>query len=148
MSYGGSYVSVHRLIAMYSRREKTLSSMVCHHIDGNMLNASVDNLEVMPIGLHLALHLTGTKHSDEARHKMSESHTGMKYSDEMREKLRVANTGKVMSDETKRKISNTKKGTIFTEEAKRKMSVSAKKRWSTVPPPKKDFNLHLTSAPE
>jgi len=61
VSKGGMQVPVHRLIAMYTQREKIASSMACHHVDGNMLNASVDNLDVMPLGHHASLHRKGTK---------------------------------------------------------------------------------------
>ena len=75
VSKGGLQVPVHRLVAMYTQREKISSSMVCHHIDGNMLNASADNIGVMPFGRHVSMHLTGRTRvfTDEHRKHMSEA---------------------------------------------------------------------------
>ena len=81
----------------------------------------------------------GIPHSEEARHKMSESHKGqkawnkgLKTSDETRRKISEVKKGRSrspFSEEHKRKISEAKKGHKHTEEAKRRMSESHKKYW-------------------
>lgn len=52
----------------------------------------------------------GTKHSEETRRKMRESHIGMQHSLETKMKISKANKGRKHSSETKRKMSILSKG--------------------------------------
>jgi len=119
-------VYVHRLIAMYTQRERFLPTTYCHHIDGNVLNASVANIKTMPSGEHSALHLSGKKLSDETRRKMSEAKMGHEVSVESRRRIGAAQKGKVLSRETRRKLSESLTGRTLSDEHRRKLSESHK----------------------
>ena len=84
---------------------------------------------------HVRLHQIGNKnccgkhHSDETRHKMSESQKGRKISEETKRKIAEKmrgkpsrHRGKPHSLETRRKISEAHKGKTLSEEHRRKMS--------------------------
>lgn len=69
----------------------------------------------------------GTKHSTEARLKMSKAKLGRlrgPMSEEHRQKIAKANTGKIHSKETCRKIGLAQIGRKFSEETKKKMSIA------------------------
>jgi hypothetical protein len=67
----GSSVREHRyLMAQYLGRP-LLASEIVHHKDGNTLNNSRDNLEVMANGQHTRKHHVGMKRPDEAKKAMS-----------------------------------------------------------------------------
>ena len=61
-------IHVHRLIGLYLWREKITKGSVVHHKDENVLNSSVDNLEVMTGAEHGLHHNIGKKFSES--HKM------------------------------------------------------------------------------
>lgn len=68
--------------------------------------------------------LTGFRHTDETRKKMSESHKGYVKSEQHRENLSKVNTGKKMSDEARLKMRLAKLGTKrapHSDETKSKM---------------------------
>ena len=104
VSINGIKVAVHRLVAMYTQRELVASTMICHHKDGNPLNSSVDNIEIMPLSEHVSLH-----------------HKGKKLSEEHCRKISIRHKGKVISLEARRKVSEFHTGRKHTEEAKKKM---------------------------
>lgn len=76
----------------------------------------------------------GFKHTEEAKHKISEGNKGnkgnkgRKLSEEHKKKISESNKGRKASEETKQKMSESQKGRIITEETKRKMSESNKGR--------------------
>ena len=79
---------------------------------------------------------TGKKMSEESRKKMSDSHTGMTHSKESKQKMSDIKKGekaywygRKLSEETKQKMSDIKKGHKHSEESKRKISESMKKYW-------------------
>ena len=106
--------------------------MDIHHIDGNKQNNKLNNLVYMTRAEHMSLHhkgksinyqrfgkdapMYGKHHSEETKHKISESHKG----------LNIWSKGKCLSDETKRKLSEALKGKHHSEETKHKMSESHK----------------------
>jgi hypothetical protein len=64
-------IHVHRLLAMFNAGEIIPSQFHIHHIDGDKLNASIDNLEVMPSYLHMQKTRKGVGLSEEHRKKIS-----------------------------------------------------------------------------
>ena len=74
----------------------------------------------------------GVKHTDEARHNMSESKKGNticlghKLTEEHKRKIGEAQIGKFISDETRTKISESKKGKRRSDETRRKVSAAMK----------------------
>lgn len=76
--------------------------------------------------------LSGYKHSEETKAKMSDSAKGhaptrtefAPLTDETKAKISKSHIGKIMSEETKAKMSKTLKGRIFTEEHKANMSAA------------------------
>lgn len=66
-------VHVHRLIAMYLKRSKIDFSIHAHHKDGNKLNSSEENIELIDASDHLSMHNKGKKLSNEHRIKISEA---------------------------------------------------------------------------
>ena len=107
----GGYITVsdkgylHRIIWMVANGCDIPNGYHIHHIDGNKLNNSIYNLELIDEKTHISEHKKGKKHSEETRNKISESHKG-----------------KIFSEETKKKISESNKGKIFSEEHIRKLS--------------------------
>jgi group I intron endonuclease len=74
--------------------------------------------------------MTGRKHSEESKKKMSDNHKGMigkKHSEESKKKMSEAKKGKIFTDETKKKISEVRKGHKHNEDTKKKMSEARKK---------------------
>ncbi len=73
--------------------------------------------------------MSGIKHSEETRKKMSRSKMGKKLTEEAKEKVRKAKMGNNPSEETREKMSRAKIGKKLTEETRRKVSeASGKKR--------------------
>ena len=75
--------------------------------------------------------ITGWHHTEEAKQKMSESHTGKTLSEEHKRKIGEGNKDKTVSEETKQKLSEINSGENHpmwnkhhTEESKQKMSES------------------------
>lgn len=79
---------------------------------------------------HMAVVMTGKKHTAEAIRKISESKKGCAFSDEARSKMSASAQGKVLSEGTKRKISEAVKGRIYSAEtiAKRVATRAENKR--------------------
>ena len=69
------------------------------------LNNEIWNLIPMPKGEHSRLHHEGTKHSKEAKKRMSISRKGRAVSEETRKKISKANNGRIVSDATRLKMS-------------------------------------------
>ena len=65
-----------------------------HHIDGNKLNNSIYNLEIVEHKKHMSEHKIGNK-----------CHQGKNHSEETKKKISEGNKGKIVSEDTKEKIS-------------------------------------------
>lgn len=98
---------VHQYIWMIANQADIPEGYDVHHIDGNPLNNSIYNLELVELHAHRSEHKKNRIVSEETKKKMSESM-------------------KNMSEETKKKISETLKGFKHTEETKMKMSKAKK----------------------
>lgn len=93
---------------------------VVHHIDEDIHNNDINNLQVMTVSEHRKYHMKGSKNPM----------YGRKHSDETRKKLSEAAKNRApMAEETKKKISKANTGKKHTDEAKRKISESQKARW-------------------
>ena len=68
--------------------------------------------------------VSGRKHSDETKAKISASHIGKTHSEETKLKLSNINNCKIMSDETRTKISETSKDRTHSQYTKDKISAS------------------------
>lgn len=64
-------IHVHRLLGMYLNRTKITKSIIVHHKDGNRLNASAENLELVSEAVHGHMHNFGKTLSLEHRAKIS-----------------------------------------------------------------------------
>ena len=104
---------VHDLVAaMYI--PNPLNKCYVHHIDGNKLNNSVNNLMWVTKEEHSAIH------SDKRNRVYI-------FTEEMRKKTSEARKGTHISEETKKKISEARKGKPQTEEHKKKRAESKKR---------------------
>ena len=66
--------------------------------------------------------ISGFRHSDETKEKISKSKIGFKHSEETKKKISKGNIGNIHSKETKQKMSKSHQGFRHTEETKRKLS--------------------------
>ena len=73
--------------------------------------------------------ITGHRHTEQTKAKMSETRMGHDTPDETRRKIAVSNTGKRHSQETRRKISEAKSGAEYSEEHMEKLQAGLKARW-------------------
>lgn len=64
-------IQIHRLLKMYQLGVDLDTNQYVHHIDGNKLNAMLDNLEVIEATAHQSLHNKGKVLSKEHRKKIS-----------------------------------------------------------------------------
>lgn len=84
----GKTVLYHRYIMEQHLGRKLTRKEAVHHVNGDRSDNRLENLQVLPLGQHTATHHEGSKHTAEARAKMS-----------AKRKLRVT------KDETRRKVS-------------------------------------------
>ena len=65
-------IHIHRLLMMYWLNSEIPDGLQVHHIDGNKLNASKENLTLLPSGVHQSHHNSGKTLSTEHRQKISD----------------------------------------------------------------------------
>ena len=82
--------------------------------------------------------MSGQKHSEKAKQKISEGHKGKQFSEEHKQKISEGHKGKPISEESKQKLSKAKKGKPSTfkgkqhsEESKHKLSEALKGKHHT-----------------
>ena len=108
-----------------------------HHIDGNRENNSIENLKCISIEEHYKLHLeqgdTNACHAIKIRMSEEPNLTGWKHSEEVKEKISKAKKGVkrgVYSEEHRKAISEGKKGKLRNRESILKMVETRKKNGS------------------
>lgn len=75
-------IHIHRLIKMYQLGTDIDNKFYVHHKDGNKLNASINNLELITVSEHQSLHNKNKELSSEQKMKISKSNKkrrGIKY---------------------------------------------------------------------
>ena len=70
------YRYIHQYIWMVANGCDIPEGYEIHHIDGNKLNNSIYNLELIEKYKHLSLHHTSMKHTEETKKKIKESNIG------------------------------------------------------------------------
>ena len=73
ISIYGEKIHIHRLIKMYSIGHDLDVNEFVHHIDGNKLNSSLNNLAVIDSHKHGSLHNKGRHFSEEHKRKIAEA---------------------------------------------------------------------------
>ena len=71
-------IHVHRLLAMYREKSCILFSIHAHHIDGNKLNACLENIQLVIASSHISYHNKGRKLSEDHKLKISAANKGRK----------------------------------------------------------------------
>lgn len=101
---------LHRIIWMVANGCDIPEGYDIHHIDGNKLNNSIYNLELIEHKKHVSEHsknnknMLGKQHSEETKRKMSESHKGKTFSEEHRIKLSESKIGVYNNQKTSKKV--------------------------------------------
>lgn len=111
----GRFTLENRFIA--SEMYGDIQGMHAHHIDGNQVNNSVENVLPMDGAEHNRMHSIGRFVSEESRRKLSEARMGMKFSEETKQRISASKTGerhpnfgRPRSDETRRRMGVSKIG--------------------------------------
>ena len=92
---GYKHCCIHQYIWMVANGCDIPEGYDIHHIDGNKLNNSIYNLELIDEKTHISEHKKGKKHSEETRNKISKSHKGKIFSEEHKRKISEANSKQV-----------------------------------------------------
>ena len=66
-------IHIHRLLMMYKLQSDIDANYYVHHIDGNKLNATINNLELIDSKKHQSYHNKGKNLTKEHRKKISEA---------------------------------------------------------------------------
>lgn len=66
-------IHIHRLLKMYELQSDINENLYVHHIDGNKLNAQLNNLELIDSKKHQSLHNKDKKLTIEHRNKIAEA---------------------------------------------------------------------------
>ncbi len=67
----GKRIDEHRLIAIQYWGEEACKGMDVHHKNGNKLDNSIENLELIPRSIHSKMHMIGRTLPEETRKKLS-----------------------------------------------------------------------------
>ena len=120
---------LHRLIYEDYHKVTLLPNAFVHHIDGNKLNNSIDNLTLMSPSEHSSHHQKGKNNSMYGRRGKLAPNFQKEFSKEHRRNLSISHTGKKLSESHKKNISlctkgekNAMYGKTHTKEARRKIS--------------------------
>ena len=102
-------------------------SFEIHHIDGDRNNNSIENLKCISIKEHYEIHLKQGDFASAAfiKQKMGRPLSGWKHSEETKRKISSMGggmKGKKHSEETKQKMSEARMGIVFSDEHKTKLS--------------------------
>lgn len=82
VTIGNKKIHVHRLLLMYWEGRILDRKEYSHHIDGNKLNSSRDNLEIMDCSVHQSIHNKGKAISEEHKEAIrvyNRKRKGIKY---------------------------------------------------------------------
>lgn len=71
-------IHIHRLLMMYWNKQEIKKGFIVHHIDGNKLNASKENLEIINSNIHASLHNKNKTISEKVKNKIIESNHARK----------------------------------------------------------------------
>lgn len=105
----GRYVYLHREV--YEMHYGPIpSGYIVHHKDGNKLNNSIENLELLSRAEHASVHHKGVPKTEEMKKKSSKTKMGHTVSQETREKIREKLKGRALPEETRRRMSESRKG--------------------------------------
>lgn len=99
---GRKQVLLHRYIMEQHIGRKLARNELVHHINGDRQDNCLENLRVIALGAHTALHSTGTKRSPETCAKISAKAKGRVRSDEAKRK-----TSESLREHWRRKKANT-----------------------------------------
>lgn len=120
---------LHRLIYEDYHRVTLLPNAFVHHIDGNKLNNSIDNLTLMSPSEHSSHHQKGKNNSMYGRRGKLAPNFQREFSKEHRKNISISHTGKKLSESHKKNISlslkgekNAMYGKTHTKETRRKIS--------------------------
>lgn len=84
---GYKHCKLHQYIWMVANGCDIPDGYDVHHIDGNKLNNSIYNLELVNHKKHLSEHKKGVTFSEEHKNKISETHKGKIISEDTKEKI-------------------------------------------------------------
>lgn len=101
---------LHRLIYEDYHKVTLLPNAFVHHIDGNKLNNSIDNLTLMSPSEHSSHHQKGKNNSMYGRRGKLAPNFQKEFSKEHRRNLSISHTGKKLSESHKKNISLCTKG--------------------------------------
>lgn len=87
----GKLCHTQRLVMERHLGRRLLDNEIVHHRDGNILDNSVDNLQVLTRGGHLLEHLGGRTKSREEREKLRQANLGKRHSLATKRKLQKIN---------------------------------------------------------